>query len=125
MRWSDEEKLKLALPYGRWQWRDDDGETVETSFNRKYQAIATRVNGQSFHEVRYPPEQMMPAEYFYGENTNTFPYSTRGDGAETRRWCRAILRSWGIDPDVRLRAVAREWKNRPGQRRDIMRGRNN
>jgi hypothetical protein len=96
MRWSAEERLKRALPYGMWAWWDDEGWRVETLFNRHYTALATRAGGQPVPK-RYPPAPQWPvALYYFGLETGTFPWRD----AATRERCRLILRNWGIDPSA-------------------------
>jgi hypothetical protein len=112
MRWDAQEILKRALPYGVWRWEDVDGRIVETIFNRRLKAIATRVDGRNVPDIilsptRWPPEAH---EFFYGEDSNTYPDANTEASARgpVVRRLRAILRDWGIDPDERMRAIREE-----------------
>jgi hypothetical protein len=62
MRWSAEERLRRALPYGMWRWSDDAGVITETLFNRHYRALSTRVDGQLVTPTRDPPTRRMPSD---------------------------------------------------------------
>jgi hypothetical protein len=123
MRWSDEEKLRIAIPYVRFEWRDDGGKVIETMFNVRYQAIASRIDGKLYTGLDYitglpvrgikalrkwPP----PAEYYYGPRSpaNGDPFGYGRAGAAARECCRGVLKAWGIDPDERMREAAREWR---------------
>jgi hypothetical protein len=117
MRWSAEEALRRALPYGRWRWRDPDGQVVDTIFNRKYQALATRVGGVASGCLVDPPQRMTPAEYYFGCGVNSprngYPWRTvHLPGCLTapavRRHCEAIARDWGLDPAELYQKAAAE-----------------
>jgi hypothetical protein len=124
MRWSDEEKLSIALPYFRCEWRDGGGRVLETIFNVRSQPIASRVDGQTIDPIPppervwllrgtfMPPKGLPPTEYYYGPRSpaNGDPFGYRRAGAAARERCREVLRQWGIDPDERMREAAREWR---------------
>lgn len=102
MDWRAKERIKFALPYGLWRWQRADGTTVETIFNQRQQAIASRVDGVRLETSEYPPYKTRPVLCFYGVNTNrNYPWRDRA----VREDCRNILRKWGIDPDEHERAV--------------------
>jgi hypothetical protein len=105
MRWTTEERLRRALPYGKWKWRRPEGELIETIFNIRYGAIVTKVGGNRVDVVEHPPEHMKPAEYFYGYGNNSPRNGVLWRNAAARRNCHAILTDWGIDPTEHKSAV--------------------
>jgi hypothetical protein len=128
MRWRSEEKLRRALPYGMWKWRDQDGQVIETIFNRRYAAIATKVNGQVVIEVVWPPHRMRAAEYFFGFGDNSSmegcPWETLSPSRAkaVRQRCHDILTEWGIDPDERELAAAEAIRLEQRELRAVFRG---
>jgi hypothetical protein len=101
MRWSAREKLKIALPYALFRWRDR-GYLIEALVNCGYWPPSKGPPPSGI-----PPKDLAPAERFYGPHApiNDFPYDSGPAAAAARRRLRAVLLDWGIDPDERLLEV--------------------
>lgn len=152
MDWKTEEILRRILPYGAWMWVNEHGEKVETLFNHRHQAMATRVNGVVVARLPIPPpdpnksltlpevdlaraagvlEPPGPPEegtyYLYGAGECV---AWRG-GRMAKARARAAMREWGLDYDalwdwakwqIRQERIAAGWP-RPDPRRDARPGR--
>ena len=111
MRWTAEERLRRALPYGKWQWSDENSVLTETLFNRRYQPIATRVSVQLVTKLLEPPRPLWRAsEYYYGLGTNSPQNGYPWRDKRAREAARDVLRAWGIDPAEAERRAAAEIK---------------
>src|SRR5712692_7508457 len=97
MRWYEIELLSRSLPYGRWQWTDKRGTAVETLFNHRYSAIATRVNGYRVMAPLTPALNWRASEYFYGD-VDVDSHYTPWENRAARRAAEAVLIAWGISP---------------------------
>jgi hypothetical protein len=111
MRWSAEESLRRALPYGFWKWRDDNGAVVETIFNRRSKPLATRVDGRLILELRTPAERRPGDHYYYKDST--VPWRHR----DVRKKCEATLKAWGLEPEELYRKAAAEIREERRERR--------